>query len=124
MAAAPNRFHFMSEDDIKEKVRGRVPQNTRRNTSWSVRVWNEWAKARNATEVLGKQLRIPMADNLAEFGVDDLDVFLSHFVMEVRNKEGEPYAPDSLNYLSAGIQRYLREKFERGDINILDGSCG
>ena len=49
----------------------------------------------------------------------DLDYWLSKFVLEVRKENGEPYPPDTLYVICAGLLRYIRER--RPEINIFKG---
>ena len=49
-----------------------------------------------------------------------LDQLLAAFIMEVRKADGTHYSPDSLQWLVAGLQRYLRENLGRAAPNIVD----
>ena len=42
-----SRFQFVNSEYIDERIKGRIPENTRRNTNWSVNTWNAWITERN-----------------------------------------------------------------------------
>ena len=47
-----------------------------------------------------------------------LDYWMSFFVQETRRKNGDPYPPNSLTQLTAGIQRYIEDDCGQVDINF------
>ena len=41
-------FTTVTDKEIQSRNEARIPQNTKRSTTWSTRVWNDWVKERNA----------------------------------------------------------------------------
>ena len=38
----------ITDKETQSRNEARVPQNTKRSTTWSTRVWDDWVKERNA----------------------------------------------------------------------------
>ena len=93
-----------------------IPTKTREQTEWAVRVWQEWALARN-TRLLSDEE--PFSTTFCELTVSEMDFWLSRFVLEVRKKNGDPYPPNTLYQLICGLQRQLREH-GHADIKLFD----
>lgn len=49
-------------------------------------------------------------EDINNASVDELNFWLSRFVVECRRDDGKPYPPNSLYNIMAGIQRFLRQK--------------
>ena len=64
-----------------------------------VRVWEEWKKCRNISKETKAMTEIELNDNL------------SHFVLEIRKKDGNEYPPDTVYHICSGIMHYLRLEF-------------
>ena len=71
-----------------------IPTKTRDQTEWAVRVWKEWALARN-TRLLSDEE--PFSTTFCELTVSEMDFWLSRFILEVRKKNGDPYPPSTLS---------------------------
>ena len=56
----------------------------------------------------------PFETDILKLRADELNYTLCMFVKEVRKPNGDPYASDSILYLTLGIQEYL---FENGRID-------
>ena len=56
----------------------------------------------------------PFETDILKLRADELNYTLRMFVKEVRKPNGDPYASDSILYLTLGIQEYL---FENGRID-------
>ena len=41
-------FTTVTDKEIQSRNEARIPQNTKRATTWSKRVWDDWVKERNA----------------------------------------------------------------------------
>ena len=100
-----------------------LSKHTLQSTKWAINVWNTWASQKNNRLEQSKSThpRIPTIPELSKVKSEDLDVFLSEFISEVRRFDGEMYPPDSLMVLCAGVQRFLREDGNRPDLSFLDG---
>jgi len=77
-----------------------VPKRTLGDTKYCVGIWDGWRYHR---QVHSRDL-IPEVDELDS---PDLANLLSHFVLEVRKKNGEEFPPNSLHHIVSGIQRHL-----------------
>ena len=75
-------------------------------------IWKEWSQHRRQT-----------CSSITEWPVhlfiaqpQELDHWLSKFVLETRKTNGEPYPPDTIYGICSGLLRYIRER--RSEINI------
>ena len=84
--------------------KGVVPSNTKKATSWAVRVFDEWRRERNATAT-GEQCPLEL---LEKPDAHSLKYWLSHFVVEMRRADGDPYPPSTISNVLAGIYRYCK----------------
>ena len=64
-----------------------IPTKTKEQTEWAVKVWKEWALARNTRLLPDEE---PFSTT---FFVSEKDFWLSRFIQEVRKKNGDPYPP-------------------------------
>ena len=55
---------------------------------------------------------------LSQLDKQGLKYWLSRFVMEIRTKKGEKYAPNSLHHILCGIKRHLRQNCGMPDIDF------
>ena len=94
-------------DEVAEVTKGYIPPNTAKNTTWAMRVFEEWCCARNkkctGDEVCG-------ANVLDSPVTDSLNFWIPRFVAEVRRQDGEPYPPKTIHQILAGLQRYMLDK--------------
>ena len=89
---------------------------------FGLKVFNTWLNAKieqlkgslssngNACVVGGGGGKQRVPDDLLKLRNDELNLLLTEFVQEIRKPSGEQYAPESVYYLSLGIQHYLQEK--------------
>ena len=101
-----SRFNnTVTEEEVTKFSRGVIPKNTAKNTSWAVRVFNEWIQQRNKrTEV-----KYPSDILEKEHECVVLCKCLKHFVSEARRGDGKPYPPKTLYQILCGLLRYLRQ---------------
>ena len=116
-----DRFKRVDEKIIQERILGRIPANTRKNTNWGVNTWNAWVKFRNDARTLGQPL-LPAAEELALADPHTLNDHLCHFVLEVRTSRGDLYPANSLYNLVCALARYLREDLQRPDLNFMNSN--
>ena len=86
------RFAVVEEKELEEASKGVVPLNTKKNNTWAVQNFNEWALSRNS-----RSPDDPVPEDL--LSSNDADVmckWLCLFVMETHQKSGCPYPPSSL----------------------------
>ena len=88
----------VTEEDILQNIQSAIPSNTRRSTTWGVKIWDSWVDYRRS---LGTEI----PPSLEEITNDELNQWLSRFVMEVRNKSGQPYVGGTLYAICAALQR-------------------
>jgi len=109
----------VSEEQLCERVRQRVPRGTVKADSWTFNVWREWACHRNSLMETQQDRHFPVPVDLDDFSYDALDYWLSLFVMEVRRRDRSAYPPNSLFQIIAGLQRFLLEERSLCDIVFL-----
>ena len=94
------RFKSATDDEeIQVLTNGYVPDNTKKNTAWAVKVFNEWRCAR--------EFESPPNDILTVGDADQLNSWIPQFVNEARKADGCPYPPRSIHQLLAALQRYM-----------------
>lgn len=94
----------VTEDEILKKIDGAIPRSTKKTTTWSVKVWNSWRESRlKSVETAAP----PLLDNITNA---ELNHWLSRFLLECRNQQGEYYTGTTLYSLCAGVQRFIREE--------------
>ena len=82
------------------------PENTKVNTCWAVKNFEEWAACYNK--------RHP--ENLCPPGVllsddaNEVSTWLQKYLLGTRKTSGEKYPPRTLHMLLSGLQRYMREQ--------------
>ena len=109
----------VSEQQLRERVRQRVPRGTAKANSWAFNVWREWASHRNSLVETQQDRHFPVPVDLVAFSNEALDYWLSLFVMEVRRRDRSAYPPNSLFQIVAGLQRFLREERSLSDVVFL-----
>ncbi|CAG2226667.1 unnamed protein product [Mytilus edulis] len=97
-----SRYSVVEDIDIDMLVKSTESRNTRKNTTWSVATFNDWRVARMKSNYCA----IP---ELLQFTANDVNQWLSKFVIETRRKDGKPYPPKTLYLLCVGILRFHRE---------------
>ena len=79
-----NRANAVTEADILSKIEGAIPASTEKTTTWAVKIWDSMLvnQQRQGAEI---PLHLENIDN------EQLNYWLSTFVVKVRNKNGEHY---------------------------------
>ena len=100
------RFDFsVTSNNLTRFMEGEIPANTERCTSWAVKVFEEWRKARNSkfpTDLCPENI----------FTHEDSKIiccWLCKFIAEVRKVTGKEYTPRSLYLILSGLQRHMRK---------------
>ena len=75
-------FGVPKTEEISLARKQSVPKRTRQDTDYCVRLWNAWSKYRCDTT----EIHIP---SLIEMDSHSLQYWMTHFVLEVRKKNGE-----------------------------------
>jgi len=102
--AKQQRFQQLSTADIQELSAIEQPKNTEYSTKWALKNFNEWKTERNSSfpdNPVPKSL-------LEEADAEQLNKWLSYYVAETRNTNGECYPPATLYQLLCGLLRHMR----------------
>ena len=110
-------FSLASDTNYDEMAKGYVPKNTSKSTNWAVNNFNEWRDERNKVfsdeQCPTDLLDSPMDKNAL------LSYWLSRFLVETRQKNGNKYPAKTLYQLLCGINRYIRSIDARAP-NLID----
>ena len=97
----------LADDEMATVSKGFVPPNTRKNTTWAVKVFSEWKAERNKNAGGSRSL---CPDSLLERpDPAQINTWLSRFVTEARKQNGEPYPPRTMHQILAGLQCHMLE---------------
>lgn len=93
--------------EIRRGEKERVPVRTRKNTAWAVRVYQAWSQHRNARiETLdGEYSSDPLSFEMTS--VEEVDYWLTRFILETRRANGNPYPVNTLYNISTGLLRHF-----------------
>ncbi|XP_061186910.1 uncharacterized protein LOC133195041 [Saccostrea echinata] len=101
--SAGSRFgDLKEEEDINRLIKDTESKHTRKNSNWSKKTFDEWREYRTS------QTNVPIPE-IENFTENDVNVWLSRFVLEARRKDGAPYPPNTLYQLCAGLMRVQKE---------------
>ena len=99
------RFQVISERKLEELTVIQHPKNTDYSTKWALRNFEEWRKHRSSLYP-----ETPVPCNLLQSGLpEELNTWLSYYVVETRNSKGDPYPPKTIYQLLTGLLRYMRD---------------
>ena len=105
-----------SQKDIERSMECGVPEKTRNQTKWAVKVWTEWATSRNK-KLLSDEA--PFSCEIEKLSGQLINFWLCRFVLEIRRRDGERYPPASLYQLCCGLLRHLCAA-GRAEVNIFE----
>lgn len=103
-----------TDEDISKLIESTENANTKKNTAWALRVFEEWRNQR----LRNSDAEIPF---LHVMTAEQLNFYLGRFIMETRRKDGVEYPPRSLYLITCGLLRHLKDK-NVFDKNILDNN--
>ena len=77
------------DNEVEKRRESRIPANTKVNTSWAVRCWEEWAVERNVKvkKNSSKEKYYEVNPDIKKFTNEQLDYWLGKFVLEIRKKK-------------------------------------
>ncbi len=81
-----------------------VPDKTRQDTAYCVQVWDAWSASRSDNSEAERT--IPL---LLQLTTEELQFWLTRFVLEARKKDGSKYPPNSLHHLVCSLMRHIRQ---------------
>lgn len=90
----------LSEKQMTELEEGPVVLNTEKSTAWALRTFTDWHNERNKHAATGYECPLDLLENPE---ANNLNFWLSRFVIKARHKDGEPYPARSLYLLLAGL---------------------
>lgn len=104
--------HQNAAPAVPQPPKERPDKNHHLKFTYGVNAWKHWVVQKNAEleklRAQGKYMKTFETDIL-KLRADELNFTLCMFVKEVKKPNGDPYAPDSIFYLTLGIQEYLFE---------------
>ena len=101
-----SRFSLTDDGLLTAAKESAISKNTAKNTAWFVNVWKEWSRHWQQSHP-GNYCEWPIHLYLAND--QQLDHWLSKFVLEARKKDGEQYPPNSIYAICCGLQRYVQD---------------
>ena len=90
-----------TDEEVKCQKKNAIPENTRQDTNYCMRLFNHWRESR--TETTG--VSIPM---LSEMDCSQLSRWVQRFILEARKKDGTEFQSTTLHHIVAGLMRHLR----------------
>lgn len=98
------RFKAVTEKDLESYSEKQPPKKTAYSTAWAVRNYLDWVKQRNL-----RSPSAPVPEVLLTTGTSEqLDRWLSFYILETRNSKGNAYPPKTLYQLLSGLLRHMR----------------
>ena len=93
----------LTKAEVSKVREGFVPENTSKNTTWGLRVFEAWRDQRKCEE------KCP-SDLLESPSAESLDYWLSLFVAECRRADGEQYPASTIQCILSAVLRYGQSK--------------
>ena len=109
---------IVSDEEVKAMRVRAIPKNTRKTTNWANTVWIDWAEYRQRIAKEDEEESSFPSALINQMTKTELNYWLSHFVVEVRRKDGELYPPNTLYQICCGLQRTTRETNPHRDIIV------
>ena len=97
------------DSNVLKAQESSIPANTKATTNWCVKAWEDWAQTSNGKLLPGEA---PFFTTFTDLTVAD---WLSKYVLEIREKNGQPYPPDSLYQLICGVQPFFEGEWASRD---------
>ena len=95
----------VTNEDLEVVRKSGVPKNTSTSTRWALNVWKEWVIARKSICLVeDSEKEYVISEKFFDMPVEAISFWLPKFIVEVRNKKGESYPPDTLYGLCCGLQ--------------------
>lgn len=106
--AVSDRFNS-PEKSLQTYQQRFIPENTKVNTRWAVKKFQDWAANYNE-----RHLNETCPDGvLLCDDASQLSMWLQRYVISTKKKTGEPYPLRTIHLLLSGLQRHRREKKKR-----------
>ena len=101
-----------SEEELTRARLESIPNKSREDTEYCVRVWNAWAENRK----LNTRVTVPPLEDLGD--AETIQHWLSHFVTEIRKNNGLECPPNTLYHVVSGIMRHMRYNCGRPELDF------
>ena len=96
-----------------------VAKKTLAQTAWCDRIWSTWASQRMNLPPADTEERLhSLLTDFKSMEANDMAFWLGKFILEIRRSDGDPYSPESLNNILAGLGRILKYS-GRTDIDLM-----
>lgn len=93
-----------TKEDVEMAIATRVPKKTQTDAKYCVELWKKWSIDRNS---IVEEEKVPV--NIEAIDIEQLQYWLSHFVLEVRKKDGSEYPPNTIHHLCCGLLHHIRQ---------------
>ena len=111
--------HLVTEVEIEKREKEQIPKKTCEITGWAVNCYWAWARSRNRKIDVFKEQYPFVPCELSKTGPDEVNYWLTRFILEIMKAYGTPYPANSLYNIACGLLRHFREDLKRFDLNIL-----
>ncbi|XP_062611578.1 uncharacterized protein LOC134273396 [Saccostrea cucullata] len=99
----PSRFgDLKEEEDINRLIKDTESKNTRKNSNWSKKTFDEWREFRTS------QTNVPIPE-IENFKENDVNVWMNKFVLEARRKDGAPLSARMAELTKQGVGTVSRQ---------------
>ena len=101
-AATTSRYALPKTDrEVDEARLSAIPQKNQDDTKYGFKLFEDWRKQRQETtgEVIGDLCKLPD---------DQIQHWMTRFILEVRKRDGSVYTPNTLHHITAGVMRHMR----------------
>jgi hypothetical protein len=95
----PQDTHFAppkSDDEIQQARERAIPSKTLADTKYCMGILNEW-----------RRCRVDIIPSIEDMSREQMQYWLTRFVLEVRKKSGDVYPPNTLHHIIVGIMRHV-----------------
>lgn len=100
----------LSDAEVSEIHSDSVPESTKRRNTWAQRLFDEWSQQRYKATNVSDQYRNVLLKPITSYSVNELNYWLSKFVLEVRKRDSTQYPQNSLVSIIAGIQGTFHQR--------------
>ena len=100
---ATRRFAMPMTEELEIVQKKSEPVTTARTNKWALAIWNEWSKCR-----LEDHKDAPIGPPHLLPSKEDLNHWMTRFIIEIRCKDGKEYPQNTLYSISCAILRHIR----------------
>ena len=92
------RFMSFNEQDVDVFIEEEENENTKRKTKNDIALFTTFLQSENESR------------HLKEIPPQDLDSYISRFILSVRKQSGDEYEPTTLRGMVSSLERYLKRR--------------